>query len=104
MAPQSAHSQQQMQAAAGKVTDAHAAISKIKTGLHGHHGELMTQWKGESAGKFTQVFNLFDTEFTKVLQDLNIIHEKLVHTRVKYNAAEQQKKAAVNRVDGLLNS
>jgi ESAT-6 family protein len=104
MAPQSAHSQERMQQAAGKVQEAHSEISRIKGQLHGHQGELMSQWKGQSASKFAQIFQLFDTEFGKVLQDLNIIHEKLVDTKVKYNAAEQQKDQRVNQITGLLNA
>lgn len=104
MAPQSAHSQERMQQGAARVHEAHAEIGRIKSALAGHHAELMGQWKGESATKFAQVFQLFDGEFAKVLSDLSVIHEKLVDTRIKYNAAEHEKQARVNNVAGLLNT
>lgn len=103
MANQSSVNRQHMQQAAGKVQDAHGQIGQIKGQLNGHHSELQSAWKGESSAAFTQVYSLFETEFAKVLKDLNIIHEKLVDTKVKYERAEQEKTGRVNGLKGLVN-
>ncbi|RAY11454.1 WXG100 family type VII secretion target [Actinomadura craniellae] len=92
-----------MKQAAGKVQAAHGQINKIKNQLHGHQAELMGAWKGESAVAFAKVFQLFDSEFAKVLQDLNIIHQKLVDTQLKYQAAEGEKNQTISPLHGLLN-
>ncbi|MFC6882878.1 MULTISPECIES: WXG100 family type VII secretion target [Actinomadura] len=103
MSQQSSVNRQHMQVAAGNVQDAHGQISGVKNQLNGHHAQLQAAWKGESAAAFTQVYNLFENEFAKVLRDLNEIHEKLVHTRVKYQAAEEQKTGRVNQLKGSIN-
>lgn len=103
MSNQSAVNRQHMQQAAGKVQDAHGQVAQIKGQLNGHHGELQGAWKGESSAAFTQVYNLFETEFSKVLKDLGIIHEKLVDTKVKYARAEEEKTGRVNGLKGLVN-
>ncbi|WP_176611420.1 WXG100 family type VII secretion target [Actinomadura sp. WMMB 499] len=100
---QSSVNRQHMQQAAGKVQDAHGQIGQIKGQLNSHHGELQGSWKGESSAAFTQVYAMFETEFSKVMKDLNIIHEKLVDTRVKYESAEQEKTTRVNGLKGLVN-
>ena len=82
---------------------AHAQIGQIKNQLNTHHAELQGAWKGESSAAFTQVYNLFETEFAKVLKDLDLIQEKLVHTKAKYQTAEQNKTARVNTLKGLVN-
>jgi WXG100 family type VII secretion target len=94
---------QQMQQAAGKVQDAHGQIGQIRGQLNSHHAELQGAWKGESSAAFTQVYSLFETEFTKVLKDLDMIHGKLVDTKVKYEHAEQEKTSPVNGLKGLVN-
>ncbi|MWA04719.1 WXG100 family type VII secretion target [Actinomadura sp. LD22] len=103
MSNRSSVNRQHMQQAAGNVQDAHGQIGQIKNQLNTHHAELQSAWKGESSAAFTQVYNLFETEFAKVLKDLDLIHEKLVHTRAKYQTAEQNKTARVNTLKGLVN-
>ncbi|TDD59511.1 WXG100 family type VII secretion target [Actinomadura rubrisoli] len=103
MANQSSVNRQHMQQAAGKVQDAHGQIGQVKGQLNAHHGELQGAWKGESSAAFGQVYTLFETEFSKVLKDLNLIHEKLVDTKVKYERAEQEKTGRVNGLKGLVN-
>lgn len=103
MAGQSSVNRQHMQQAAGDVQDAHNQIGRVKGQLNAHHAELQSSWKGESSAAFSQVYNMFDSEFAKVLKDLNLIHEKLVSTRVKYSGAEQEKTARVNNLKGLVN-
>ncbi|MFB4319038.1 WXG100 family type VII secretion target [Actinomadura sp. 21ATH] len=103
MAPQSSVNRQHMQQAAAKVQDAHGQMGQVKGQLTSHHGELQAAWQGESAAAFTQVFQLFQTEFTKVMKDLDLIHQKLVDTRVKYEAAEQEKTGRINQLKGVVN-
>ncbi|KAB2382241.1 WXG100 family type VII secretion target [Actinomadura montaniterrae] len=103
MSNRSSVNRQHMQQAAGNVQDAHGQIGQIKNQLNTHHAELQAAWKGESSTAFTQVYNLFETEFAKVLKDLDLIHDKLVHTKAKYQTAEQNKTARVNTLKGLVN-
>ena len=103
MSNRSSVNRQHMQQTAGNVQDAHAQIGQIKNQLNTHHAELQGAWKGESSAAFTQVYNLFETEFAKVLKDLDLIQEKLVHTKAKYQTAEQNKTARVNTLKGLVN-
>ena len=52
----------------------------------------------------TRVFQAFDEDFGKVLNALNGMHEKLVQTKIHYEATEQEQEASVNKIAGLLNS
>ncbi|MBO2447272.1 WXG100 family type VII secretion target [Actinomadura barringtoniae] len=103
MANQSSVNREHMAQAATKVNDAHGQINGVKNELNAHHSQLQSQWKGESSAAFTEVFGMFQQEFAKVLKDLNDIHEKLVHTKVKYEQAEQEKTQKVNHMKGLVN-
>ncbi|MFC0041460.1 WXG100 family type VII secretion target [Actinomadura rayongensis] len=103
MSQQSSVNRQHMQAAAGKIEEAHAQIGQLKTRLTGYHAQLQGAWKGESADAFTQVYNLFEGEFTKVQKDLDEIHQRLVDTKVKYDGSEQRRIEAVNRLRGAIN-
>ncbi|WP_158587825.1 WXG100 family type VII secretion target [Actinomadura logoneensis] len=102
MSNQSAVNREHMQQAAGSVQTAAGEINQVKGQLNGHHAELQAAWKGDSSAAFTNVYNIFESEFSKVLKDLNVIHEKLVHTKIKYEAAEQQKTERVNHLRGVI--
>jgi WXG100 family type VII secretion target len=94
----------QMQIAAQKVESAAQTIQGIQTKLQGHKAELRSGWDGKAAMKFEQVFNAWDEDFRKVLQALEGMHEKLVHTRIQYETTEDEQEAAAAKIDALLNN
>lgn len=93
-----------MQAAAGKVETAAQTIQGIQSKIHTHKAELSSGWSGKAATKFTQVFTAWDEDFAKVLGALESIHEKLVHTRIRYESTEDEQEMAANKIDDLLNN
>jgi WXG100 family type VII secretion target len=93
-----------MAQAAQKLDDAANITRGLRTRLQGHKSQLMSNWEGISAAAFNRVFDQFDADFAKVLTTMEGMHEKLVHTRIKYESTEQEQQAAVNRVAGLLNN
>jgi hypothetical protein len=51
---------------------------------------------------FTRTYEMFSADFAKVLNALQVIHEKLVSTRNTYQATEDANTARVNQVAGLI--
>jgi WXG100 family type VII secretion target len=93
-----------MAQAAQKLDDAANVVKGIQSQLHGHKAQLRSNWEGSAAMAFDRVFQAFDEDFTKVLTAMQGMHEKLVHTRIKYESAEQEQEAAVNKISALLNN
>ena len=56
-----------------------------------------------ATGRTRNVRGTDSGRFAKVLKDLDLIQEKLVHTKAKYQTAEQNKTARVNTLKGLVN-
>jgi len=104
MAGESAVNRAAMAQAAVQVEDAVGTIRGQQSQLAGYHSDLMGGWSGEAASAFTNAYNSFNADFTKVLNALQGIHEKLVGTHSKYVANEATQTAAANRVAGLLNN
>jgi WXG100 family type VII secretion target len=103
MAGESAVNRAAMATAAGQVEDAVGQVRAEQSRLGGYHGELMGGWQGTAATAFTNAYETFNADFTKVLNALEGIHEKLVGTHARYVANEETQTAAANRVQGLLN-
>jgi WXG100 family type VII secretion target len=93
-----------MAQAAQKLEDAVSTTRGIRTQLQSHNGELLSNWEGDAARTFGQVFEQFDADFQKVLTTMEGMHSKLVQTRVTYERTEEEQQATVNRVAGLLNN
>jgi WXG100 family type VII secretion target len=93
-----------MAQAAQKLDDAANVTKGIQLRLHGHKADLRAHWEGNAAGAFDRVFAQFDEDFSKVLNAMQSMHEKLVHTKIKYESTEQEQQAAVNKVANLLNN
>ena len=51
---------------------------------------------------FTNTYEMFSADFTKVLNALSVIHDKLVSTRNTYQTTEDTNTAQVNKVAGLI--
>jgi len=93
-----------MAQAAQKLEDAVGTTRGIRTQLQGHKGELLSNWSGNAARAFGTVFEQFDQDFQRVLTAMEGMHEKLVQTKVTYEATEEEQTATVNKVAGLLNN
>jgi WXG100 family type VII secretion target len=92
-----------MAQAAVQVDDAVNTIRGQQSTLAGYHSTLMAGWVGEAASAFTNAYTAFNDDFTKVLNALNGIHEKLVGTRARYEATEEAQTAVANHVMGQIN-
>ena len=103
MAGESAVDRAAMAQAAVQVDDALGQIRGQQSTLAGYHSTLMGGWEGDAASAFTNAFNAFNEDFTKVINALNGIHEKLIGTRARYEATEQAQTAVANRVAGQIN-
>ncbi len=103
MAGETAVNRAQMAVAATQVEDAVGQIRGQQSQLNGYHSQLMGGWVGDAATAFTSAYESFSADFTKVINALENIHEKLAGTRSRYEATEQANTATVNRVSSLLN-
>jgi WXG100 family type VII secretion target len=103
MAGQTAVNRAQMAAAAAQVEDAVGKIRGLQSQLAGYQGQLMGGWTGTAASAFTSAFEAFNADFGKVINALDGIHERLVGTKVRYEATEDATTATVQRVGGMLN-
>ena len=92
-----------MARAAQKIDESASTIQGLRTRLQGQKASVLGGWEGNAAQAFSRVFESFDQDFAKVLKALEGMHEKLVHTRIKYEAAEQEQEQAANAISSLLN-
>jgi len=92
-----------MAQAAQRVESAAQDLRKIQGDLGQEQAQLAGRWIGEASNAFTKVYNEFNTELSKVLDVLEELHEKLVQTKINYEASEQQQTESINRIAGLLN-
>jgi WXG100 family type VII secretion target len=104
MAGQSAQDRAAMAQAAQKVDHAASTIKGLQSRLQGQKQQVLAGWQGNAALSFDKVFQDFDGQFTKILQAMEGIHEKLVHTRIQYERTEQEQSDAANAIAGLLNN
>lgn len=92
-----------MAQAAQRVESAAQDLRKVQGDLGQEQAQLSGRWIGEAGSAFTKVYNEFNGELTKVLEVLDTLHEKLVQTKINYEASEQQQTESVNRIASLLN-
>jgi WXG100 family type VII secretion target len=100
---ESAQDRAAMAKAAGDIDEAASTIKGLQTSLHGHKAAVLAGWQGNAAHAFDGVFTSFDEDMTKVLTALNGMHEKLVHNRTQYEAAEEQQTDAAKAIHQFLN-
>lgn len=91
-----------MATAAQQVESAVGTIRGLQSRLGGFHGDLMSGWQGEAASTFSSAYERFNSDFTTVITALEGIHEKLVGTRSRFDAAEQQQAQASTRIGQAL--
>jgi WXG100 family type VII secretion target len=92
-----------MATAAAQVEEAVAQIRGLQSRLNGSHADTMAGWQGESASAFTAAFEEFNADFSKVISALDVMHEKLIGSRVNYNASEEANSTSANRIASALN-
>jgi WXG100 family type VII secretion target len=82
------------------------AVDQVKgqqSQLGGFQEQLQAGWVGEASSAFTGAYTAFNADFSKIIQALQLIQEKLVATDRKYTANETANTAAANRVMGMIN-
>jgi len=77
-----------MQAGATAVETAHQTIKGHITTLEGEVDQMMSGWRGEASGAFTNVHTAFQTNAGRILTALAQMHTALVATHQTYGAQE----------------
>jgi ESAT-6 family protein len=103
VAGETAVNRAQMATAATQVEDAVGQIRGQQSQLNGYHSELKGGWVGDASNAFTSAYESFSADFTKVINALENMHEKLVGTRSRYEATEQANTQNVSRISSMLN-
>jgi len=89
--------------AAGKIDHSASVIEGLERQIQGHAANLRGGWDSTAARTFDDVFTHFIGDFEKIKTALNNMHQKLVHTNIKYETSVQEQHDAVNKVKQLLN-
>lgn len=98
------HNAGDIKASADRIDESASTIKGLKTAIDGHRVALQTHWQGVSSGTFGKVMSVYDEELTKVLASLEDIHEKLVHSKIRYETNEQQSNEAVSAIEAALSA
>jgi len=101
-AGESAVNRASMAQAAQQVEAAVGVISGLQANMNGYTSQLGGGWQGNAAVAFTRTYEMFSADFAKVLNSLQVIHEKLVSTRNTYQATEDANTARVNQIASLI--
>jgi WXG100 family type VII secretion target len=91
-----------MAQAAQQVESAVARIGQLQANMNGYTSQLSGGWQGNAAVAFTRTYEMFSADFAKVLNALQVIHEKLVSTHNTYQATEDANVAQVNQLAGVI--
>jgi len=101
-AGESAVNRASMAQAAQQVEASAGVISGLQANMNGYTSQLGGGWQGNAAVAFTRTYEMFSADFAKVLNALQVIHEKLVSTRNTYQATEDANTARVSQVASLM--
>jgi WXG100 family type VII secretion target len=101
-AGESAVNRASMAQAAQQVEAAVGVISGLQANMNGYTSQLGGGWQGNAAVAFTRTYEMFSADFAKVLNSLQVIHEKLVSTRNTYQTTEDTNTARVNQVASMI--
>jgi WXG100 family type VII secretion target len=101
-AGESAVNRASMAQAAQQVEAAVGVISGLQANMNGYTSQLGGGWQGNAAVAFARTYEMFSADFAKVLNSLQVIHEKLVSTRNTYQATEDANTARVNQIASLI--
>jgi WXG100 family type VII secretion target len=78
-------------------------VKALQTRLSGYQSDLSSGWVGEASSAFAGAYTAFNADFTKVVQAMQVMQEKLVATEKRYAVNEAEQTASASRVQGLLN-
>lgn len=103
MAGVSAHDAQLMGQAATQVNAAVGEIQGLQSQLASAHESMASGWQGPASSTFTSAFTEFNADFTKVIQALNNLGDKLRQSGANYTTIEQANQSSANKIIGALN-
>jgi WXG100 family type VII secretion target len=101
-AGESAVNRQAMTTAAQQVESAVTTIRGLQSSMNSYSSQMQAGWQGQAASAYANTYEAFSADFTKVLNALQSIQEKLVGTDATYTTTEETNVGQVNRVAGLL--
>lgn len=104
MAGESAFDRALMAQAATQVSTAVGDIQGLQSRLAGAHDSTMGGWQGSAAAAFSNAYTEFNADFTKVINALNNLGDKLRASGVNYNATEEANQASANKIINALNT
>jgi WXG100 family type VII secretion target len=102
VAGQSAFDRSLMATAANQTEQAVDTIRGIQSSMNGQQEALQGGWKGEAATAFNNAFVQFNGDFTKVLQALQNLQEKLSASQKNYTATETANTQAASKITQAL--
>lgn len=102
MAGESAFDRAQMATAANQTEQAVDSIRSTQSSMNAQHEALQGGWKGEAATAFSSAFTQFNGDFTKVLQALQNLQEKLSASQKNYTATETANTQAASKITQAL--
>jgi WXG100 family type VII secretion target len=91
-----------MATAANQTQQTVDTIRGIQNSMNSQQEALQGGWKGEAATAFNNAFVTFNGDFTKVLQALQNLEEKLRASQVNYSATEQANTQAASKITTAL--
>lgn len=103
MAGESAVDRAAMQTAANQLQSAVDTVRSAQSSLMGQQGEMMGGWQGNAASAFTQAFEAFNADYTKVIAAMQRIQEALQVNQRQYTASEEANTQLSTRVHTALN-
>jgi WXG100 family type VII secretion target len=103
MAGESAVNRAAMTTAYNELQSAVDDVKALQSRLSGVQGDLQSAWVGDASSAFNSAYTAFNTDFTKVIQAMQVMQEKLVATEKRYAANEAEQTQSATRVQGLLN-
>jgi WXG100 family type VII secretion target len=103
MAGETIVNRQAMATAYAQIQEAVDQVKSQQSQLAGFQSSLEAGWAGEASSAFTAAYTAFNGDFTKVLNALQSIQERLVATDRQYTANETAQTQAANRVASQLN-
>ena len=78
-------------------------LGKEKQTVDSTGSSLAGTWQGQAATAFTNAYLEFNADFTKVIQALNNLGDKLRVAGVNYNTTEEANQSAANKIIRALN-
>ncbi|HEX6527649.1 MAG TPA: WXG100 family type VII secretion target [Streptosporangiaceae bacterium] len=85
-----------------QVDSAVGTIRGLQSAMNGYNSALQGGWTGRAATAFASTYEEFSTQFTSIINALQMMQEKLAATLQTYTATEEDAASHVNRIAGLL--